>query len=225
VDFLRIVRSLEDLLYEVIAWLVFYPRTLGRILLRPSEMLRYSDTELTDTPDDQYVDTLSPPLFLMLTVLIAHGVELALGTSTATPKGTIGRMLLSSEQNLLLMRSLLFSIYALVGATTLLRLRRVPLDRKTMRGPFYAQCYLIAPFALGLYGAGIMERMPGVPIKVLGVILALVSIVWYLSVQTQWFKRQGSATTGRALRLALWCFVQAAAYNAVINGTLLTIQQ
>jgi len=26
-DFLRIIRSLEELLYEVMTWLVFYPRT------------------------------------------------------------------------------------------------------------------------------------------------------------------------------------------------------
>jgi hypothetical protein len=225
VDFLRIVRSLEDLLYEIIAWLVFYPRTLGRILLHPRETLRYSETELADTPDEQYSDTLSPPLFLMLTVLIAHGFELALGTTLAAPKGAIGQMLLSSEQNLLLMRSLLFSIYALVGATALLRHRHVALDRRTLRGPFYAQCYLIAPFALGLYAATIMARMPADAIKLAAIVLFVGTVVWYLWVQTLWFKRQLSTATGRALRIALWCFVQAAAYNAVINGTLLTITQ
>jgi hypothetical protein len=87
VDFLRIVRSLEDLLYEVMTWLVFYPRTLWRILAHPAETLRYSDAEQGDAPEEQYTDTLSPPLFLMLTVLLAHGVELGpCGSSSAGPR-------------------------------------------------------------------------------------------------------------------------------------------
>ena len=35
-DFLKIIRSLEELLYEVMTWLVFYPRTMWRIVARPA---------------------------------------------------------------------------------------------------------------------------------------------------------------------------------------------
>ena len=42
-DFLRIIRLLEELLYEVMGWLVFYPRTLWRIVVDPVSMMRYSD--------------------------------------------------------------------------------------------------------------------------------------------------------------------------------------
>jgi hypothetical protein len=70
-DFLRIIRSLEELLYEVRTWLVFYPRTLWRIAATPGRMMRYSDAEQADAPDRQYTATLSPPPFLMLTILIS----------------------------------------------------------------------------------------------------------------------------------------------------------
>ena len=159
-DFLRILRSLEDLLYELIAWLVFYPRTLARVLLHPREMLQYSDVELADAPDAQYDDTLSPPLFLMLTVLIAHGMELAAGEALVHPKNSVGQMLYGSEQNLLLTRSVQFSIYALTGATTLLARCRVALNRRNLRAPFYAQCYVAALFGLALSGAAVMSRLP-----------------------------------------------------------------
>ena len=35
-DFLKIVKSIEELLYEVMAWLVFYPKTLWRVIAHPS---------------------------------------------------------------------------------------------------------------------------------------------------------------------------------------------
>ena len=38
-DFMRILRSLEEFLYEVMTWLVFYPRTMWRALRHPIEML------------------------------------------------------------------------------------------------------------------------------------------------------------------------------------------
>jgi len=222
VDFLRIVRSLEDLLYEVMTWLVFYPRTLWRILAHPAETLRYSDAEQGDAPEEQYTDTLSPPLFLMLTVLLAHGVELGLGTAMSVPKGAIGQFLLGSEQNLLLVRSVLYSIYALIGATTLLRHRELPLDRRTLRGPFYSQCYLTAPFALGLSLGAILGRMPSAGLQALGAFIGLGSMAWYVSVQMLWFRQQLPAPIGRATLMALWVFVRGAALNAAINATLMT---
>ena len=149
-DFLRIIRSLEELLYEVMGWLVFYPRTMWRIVARPVSMMRYSDREQADTPEQQYADTLSPPLFLMLTILLAHGFALAMGAKMPEARNAVARMLLSSEQNLLILRSILFSIFALVAATTLIKRRQRALDRATLRAPFFTQCYLTAPFALAV---------------------------------------------------------------------------
>ena len=224
-DFLRIVRSLEDLLYEVMTWLVFYPRTLWRILAHPAETLRYSDAEQGDMREEQFTDTISPPLFLMLTVLLAHGVELGLGTALSEPKGAFGQFLLGSEQNLLLVRSVLFSIYALLGATTLLRYRALPLDRKTLRGPFYSQCYLTAPFALGLSLGATLGRMPSTAPQAVGAVIGLGSMAWYVSVQTLWFRQQLQAPIGRATLIALWVFACGAAFNAAINTALTTFRR
>ena len=42
-DFIRIIRSLEELLYEAMTWIIFYPLTMLRILLNPTRMTLYSD--------------------------------------------------------------------------------------------------------------------------------------------------------------------------------------
>ncbi len=64
-------------------WLVFYPRTMWRIMAHPAATTRYSEDEETQAAAEQYTDTLSPPLLLMLTILIAHGLELGTGAKTA----------------------------------------------------------------------------------------------------------------------------------------------
>jgi len=49
-----------------------------------------------------------------------------------------------------MLRALAFSIFPLTAATTLLRRRHLAIDRKSLRGPFFSQCYLTAPFALAV---------------------------------------------------------------------------
>ena len=67
-DFVKILRAFEEFLYEVLTWLLFYPRTLWRVTRRPLEMTRYSDAEQHDKAEKQYDDAISPPLFLILTM-------------------------------------------------------------------------------------------------------------------------------------------------------------
>ena len=44
-DFLKLIRSFEDLLFEVLTWLIFYPRTLWLTLRRPLTMAAYVEHE------------------------------------------------------------------------------------------------------------------------------------------------------------------------------------
>jgi hypothetical protein len=50
-DFLKLIRSLDELLYEIMSWLIFYPVTLWRALTRPLKMMDYSDAEQGDAED------------------------------------------------------------------------------------------------------------------------------------------------------------------------------
>ena len=70
--FMQLLKSLDELLYEVMSWLVFFPLTLWRTLTQPITMMEYADSELHDPEEQQYEDALSPPLFLLLAILIQH---------------------------------------------------------------------------------------------------------------------------------------------------------
>ena len=55
--------------------------------------MRYSEDEQADAPAEQHTDTLSPPLLLMLTILIAHGFELGMGAKMPETKTAVAKAL------------------------------------------------------------------------------------------------------------------------------------
>ncbi len=185
-DFMRLLKSFEELLYEVTSWLVFYPLTLWRAATQPFRMMNYADRELDDRPEDRFADMLSPPLFLLITLLISHGVELALLERLSQPN--LPR-LLEADSNLLILRALLFSIFPLAMAVTLMLARRVTLNRETLRSPFYSQGYVAAPFALGISTGINLLRLGGQTATPAGLALGALSLLWYGAVQIGWFRR------------------------------------
>jgi hypothetical protein len=217
--FFQILKSVEDLLYQVMTWLVFYPRTLWQVIRHPVQMIDYSDREQGDAPEQQYIDTLSPPLFLMLTILITHGIELSFHTSIYTPKAGIGKVLLNSEENLLILRSMLFSIYPLVFAVGLLKRSGQPLDTITLRPPFFSQCYLGALFAFLVSVTTIIGRAKFDNAAWVGVALGLATAIWFVWVQALWFAEHLKIGRLRAIMTSIGTFIKA----SFINGTIASL--
>ena len=203
-DFMRLLKSLEELLYELISWLVFYPLTFWRAFTRPLSMMRYADDELDDRPEDQYDDTISPPLFLLITLLLSQAL------STAFPSvapSTEVNALTHSQSNLLIFRGVVFGIYPMVIAVTLIRNKGLILTRSTLRPPFFSQCYVAAPFVF-LTGLAIdcllIPAGRGLPYA--GAIF-LGAVIWYGQAEIRWFRRDLGIGYVRAAGLFLLAFV------------------
>ena len=215
-DFLKILRSLEEFLYEVMTWLLFYPRTLWRVIRNPGKAANYASHELRDKEEDQFVDAISPPLFLMLSVLLAHFIEIASHSTMFTPAGGVFQAIFASEQNLLLYRSVMYSIWALLGATTMMHIQKEAIDRRSLRPAFFTQCYLAAPFAIA-FSTGSAVSRGGIDHAVLignGVMLA--AILWYMAVQMIWFHETLKCSWLRAALLGLWVAVGGLVINMIL---------
>ena len=139
-DLLKILRSFEEFLFEAVSWLVFYPLTLWRILRGPLAAMDYSDREQSDSEERRYDDALSPPLFLLATIVLTNLLSMALHVPPPPEATDLSRVVYASQQNLVLFRSLAFSLIPLVAAVTLLRHEKKRISRETLRAPFYAQC-------------------------------------------------------------------------------------
>jgi hypothetical protein len=182
-DFMKLFKSLEELLYEVIVMLVFFPKTLWLTLRYPQRMMDYADTELGDVQSEQYNDTLSPPLFLMLCVALSYLAERAVPGTLDT---SVLPAFLRDSQNLLAFRVLIFSLFPLAFSLRLLRGLGQPLDRETLRAPFFAQCFVAAPLAMIV---GLAQSLRNLPLDHTGLVsnlLLLFAMGWYLRQQASW---------------------------------------
>ena len=198
-DFMRILKSLEELLFEVVTWLIFYPLTMWRSTVTPLRMMRYSETELGDRAEDQYDDTLSPPLTLLITLLIAQAISSAIPSiydASTLPK------ILASTTNLLLVRGIAFSVIPLVMAHALVRHKSIRLTRETLRPPFYAQCFVVAPFVLLASISLDVIVMPHEAGLLWGSTMFAIAFTWYGQAQIRWFMLD----LGAGVLAATWIF-------------------
>lgn len=208
-DLMNLLRSIEALLYEIVSWLLFYPLTLWRCLRHPLRMMIYAERELTDLPEKQFDDVLSPPLFLFLTLIIAHIIELQIGME---PHGLSGA--LQDERNLLIFRAVLFSLFPLLVGIQRVRQLGQRLTRATLRPAFYSQCYLAAPFVLMVDLGMLVGRLPQERASVVGMFIFLAGLAWYLSSLTAWFVQHGKTSRFQAL---------VRAFGTVLIGAIIVI--
>lgn len=221
-DFLKILKSFEEFLYEAVTWLVFFPRTLWRVVRHPQRMARYADDELGDPLRSQFTDALSPPLFLLLAVLLAHALEIAMHATMPVTVNELSRTVFGSQQNLLIYRAITFGIWPLIATVYLLHRTRTPLDRETMRRPFYVQCYLAAPFAIALSSGTVFVRMKDPTTQLVGLFVMAVACLWYVCVQAHWFRLTLQLPWWRAVGATVLVLMLGLVINTLIAVVLLT---
>ncbi|TDR35829.1 hypothetical protein DFR29_13316 [Tahibacter aquaticus] len=219
-DFLKILKSFEEFVYEASTWLVLLPRTLLQILLFPSRMSDYAAGQLASQSHTRFSEALSPPLLLILCILIAHFVDLGLRNPAPVADGSLAKAVLASEQNLLLYRAIAFGVWSLAGAVYLLVRTGQPVDRESLRTPFYEQCYLVSPFALIVSVAVTLIALRE-PWALLSASAAmLLSVGWFWLAQAAWMRRRARLNVWRSLAAATVVLVVGSLINASVGHVL-----
>lgn len=193
-NFVQWLNSLDDLLYELMGRLIFFPLTLWRIVRHPLETMRYAEDQLLLDPERQYRGTVSPPIMLILTIVLIQAIGIAVGDGVSPIVRSRHGLaaLVNDNTTLLLLRLVLFGLFALVLATRKVVRSGVPVDRDTLKPPFYAQCYAIAPFALLASGGLTLVGAPAPNqiLPALGAVMFLLAFLFYGIVQIRWFSRE-----------------------------------
>lgn len=209
-DFMGLLRSVEDILFEIVSWLYFYPRTFLLSLFRPQRMMAYADDELDDRPKARYESTINPPVFLMITIAMASTVsEFILGPEAVAQAIKDSPEFLRDWKNELMFTAFIFSIYPLLLSIDLLRHRKIAIDRTSLRPPFYSQCFVAAPFGLAnhIAIAFMSDTTFEYPIMgkyydgiYIGFPIFLVTLIWYTVQQVRWFRLE----LGTSLLKSCW---------------------
>lgn len=203
-DFYKLIKSLDALVFEVLSWLYFYPRTLLRTLLKPFALM--ADTRKLMDEDDEpaWGDRIGPPLFLALTLVVIHFIEAAMGIDAAQEfKNPAIKELMSDDTNLLAMRVILFGVLPLLAAVRELKVRGIEPRRNDIEAPFYAQCYAAAGYAVLVNGAFFLSRHFAPTDEVASAFTLLgglvIAILWIGWVESRWFHRTLDLSRPRAL--------------------------
>lgn len=203
-DFMKWLNSLDELLYEVVGWLVFFPLTLWRSVSRPVAMMIDAEAQLSLPPEQQFQASLRPPLFLALSLLCTHGLTVALGEPDRIVANRHGLAAMVSDDNsALILRVVVFAVIPLMMSARLVRRARLPFDRTTLRGPFYAQCYPTSALALGLSVSVALAEVAQPMVRSVAALLGGAAVIYFTVTQTRWFSARLGLKAGPALLAAV----------------------
>lgn len=217
-DFFKLIKSLDELLYEVMSWLLFYPLTLWRTIVHPVATLHYAENEMKKPDEERFDDALNPPLFLFLTLILAHLVELSMVGQSSVVTGRTGLQgFIRDDTTLVILRIIIFALVPLLLARRKLKARGAAVKRDTLRQPFYAQCYATTPFALIISAGGIVSRL-GYPFVSVPVLLG--AFLWLGVVEVEYFRTRLEVSRLEAFRQASIAMGQAFAV-VILTGAAL----
>lgn len=202
-DLLKWIKSLDDLLFELMSWLVFWPVTLMRTAARPIAMMRYADAQLKRPDEEQYDEALSPPVFLILTLIVAHMTALALGQPDEILNNQRGlAQMVNNDTAAVAVRLILFASFPLIFSVILLLAKQRTLNRRSLQLPFYAQCYPAAVFAATLSASAQIGLLKIGPPGMSSLVM-LGAALWLIVVEAIWLRRVHSFGWPAAIALAL----------------------
>lgn len=186
--FLIFLKSFEVLLYEVMSWLVFYPRTLWRSVRHPLTLMERTEDELKLPPAEQFRDLVSPPIFLLLTVVAANGIEVAVvGNNPLIDDGIGLAAMITDNTSLILFRLVVFASLPVISGVFALAVMRRPLDRDTLQPLFYGQCFVTTPVVLLFSVAATLTRLPQTAANIPATFLFVAAALFYVCVEAAWF--------------------------------------
>lgn len=209
--FLVFLKSFEVLLFEIMSWIIFYPRTLWRAGRHPLSMMDRCEGELKLPPDQQFKDIISPPIFLLLTVVAAHAVEVAVvGNSPLIDNGIGLAGLIQDNTSLILFRLIAFASLPVIAGAFALWVMKRPVDRISLQPLFYAQCFVTTPVVLLCSIAETLTRLPQPAANIPAAILFAAASAFYIGVEAVWFARESKRGTLVGILWALSSYAMSA---------------
>ena len=179
-DFFNLLRSAEELLFEITMWIVLYPRTLWRSLRRPLQLAHKVNTELSQEGNRRFDDMVSPPICLLLS--LAVGSALSADDVAVEDMNVLGQWIAESFYNELMFGAVMAASLPLMFSWLLLRRQQQPFNRDTVRRPFYLQAYLVSPMAaVGSPAATLAMQTEWAPLAWLAFGVALLTFAAYLA--------------------------------------------
>jgi hypothetical protein len=148
-DILKILQSVEDLIYQVALWIVFIPKTFVKVVRQPRWCHSYVAAELGKDAGQRFDAYMSPILFWITTGIIPYLLVIdylrSVSRSRVAQEAEFSQFLAFPWAT----RLLVVAVFALGGplgfSLLIQKAKRTPIGRETFRRTFYTQCYAFTP--------------------------------------------------------------------------------
>ncbi|RYE60878.1 MAG: MFS transporter permease [Hyphomicrobiales bacterium] len=215
-DFMRLLKLIEELLYELVSWVIFYPLTLWRIVRHPMATLAYAERELGEPEEHQFDDAISPPIVLLITLGLLH----VLGQAMATESTAVMTGVLADDRNLLAFRAVAFSLFPLLFGLIRLKVAKARITRSTFKPVFYSQCYATVPFVITIsMGINLLAEFAESAIDGwIGVGVLCLGFVWYVTVESRWLAATTRTGMGRSVLTVIGTLICAVPFFFLVGA-------
>lgn len=140
-DFLKLIQSLQDLIFEMVVWALLIPKTIFRTIFRPAWMVTYVNQEFEKPADEQFDEYMPPALFFLAMAVIPS----ALLTWAQNMEFDLIESLRQLNETNLLTSAFTTLISILIYLVWIKWLNKHPVKRSGLKRLFMIQCYLVTP--------------------------------------------------------------------------------
>jgi len=139
----KILQALEDVIFEIMAWLMLLPKTLIQVIFAPVKAIKYVSAEWEKKPDERFDEFLSPIVFWIIVAVLP--LTYTLLSEKELQQGGILTIFLEDK---IFLGAGIASLLLLVYVTWIELINNRPLRKSALKKMFYVQCYITSPAVL-----------------------------------------------------------------------------
>ena len=210
-DILKIIESVEELLYGIALWILLAPRTLLFVIRRPQLITSYMAAQSAQLPEERFKEMMSPMLFWCLIGIVPHVMLLDYLVTIPTSRVSTEPEWISFMRQPFATRLIAIAITAIAGPLAIARKVLMEtgqqVDRESLRSPFSVQCYCLTPvYVLFLPTVFFILRFREVPVGAptyISRVMFLLACSWFFWAESVVLVAQLSVSRGSAILKAL----------------------
>jgi len=149
-EIVRLVRAVEELIFEVGFWLLSYPKSLLKVIVHPGWVLRYVTNELVKDERERFDEYMSPALFyaLSVAVVIVPRFEAVSRLYESAVSSPLYGLLSGSPEKLVASTAVILAVCPLAFAWVAGASSKLAISRSSLRAPLLCQFLIAGPFIL-----------------------------------------------------------------------------
>jgi hypothetical protein len=188
-DLLKILQSVEEVIYEVALWTVFIPKTFFKVVFYPRWCRSYVIAEFEKDSKQRFEAYMSPVLFWAMTAIVPYLFVvdyLRLVKESRVAREVEWSQFLGFPWGTRLLVVAMFALGGPLGFSLLIqKAKRTPITRESLRLAFYTQCFIFTPATLFLLPFVVVtlrfnDDVPGGWIETVFVLSFLLFVCWLL---------------------------------------------